>query len=460
MSKICVINSIVVNSNKIQSANVFIENGKISKIGNSIDLKEEDVIIIDAKNKYLLPGGIDPHVHLNLKTKAGYSCDDFYSGTKAALAGGTTTIIDFVTPDTREESLIQALKKRKEEAENAICNYAFHMSPLSWNESVASELEKCVKEEGISSFKTYMAYKAAIGLDTDIITQIMHKIASLDGIMLVHAELGEVVEDLQNQLLNEGKTTPKYHAESRPANVEEEAVKNIIEASMQTGCAVYIVHVSSGRTIELIQEAQKKGVPIFAETCPQYLLFDKSELDKPFYEAAPFVFSPALHEKHHKNQLWKGIENNIINTIGTDHCPFNLYGQKDLGINDFTQIPNGTGGVEHRLELLYTFGVLQNRISLQQMVDISSTQPAKIFGLQNKGIIKIGYDADLVIWNPETTKTISVENHMQNCDNNIYSGIEVKGKAETVILNGEIVYSSNNGYTNSKGKYIYRKMDM
>lgn len=456
MTKILIKNSTIVNANKTLKSDILISNGKIEKIEKCINNTDESTLIIDATNKFILPGGIDPHVHLHLKTGAGYSADNFYTGTKAALAGGTTTVIDFVTPDNRKESLLLALQKRKKEAENSICNYAFHISPLRWNKQVAIEMEKCVKEEGITSFKTYMAYKNVIGVENNILHKLMQKIAELKGLMMIHAEMGDEIDRLQKQCITDGKTEPKYHAETRPVRVEEEAVRQIIKICRETKCKTYIVHVSSGKTVELIKNAQKEGIPIYAETCPQYLIFDKSALDKPFYEAAPFVFSPALHEKEHRELLWQGIQQGIITSIGTDHCPFNLYGQKDVGLNDFTKIPNGTGGIEHRMELLYTFGVLQNRISLEQMVNICSTTPANIFGIANKGKIEIGYDADLVIWNPDTGKTISVENQIQNSDNNIYSGIEIKGEAESVIMNGEVVYSKKNGFTDVKGEFITR----
>lgn len=458
MDTLCIKNGTIINSESEQRADILIQGGKIVNISQDITVRDKNTKIIDAKDKSIIPGGIDPHIHLNLLTPVGYSSDNFYTGTRAALAGGTTTIIDFVTPESRSESLLAALDKRKLEAENALCNYAFHMSPLAWNKSVAQEIEKCILNEGIPSFKTYMAYKQSIGLDLYSIDKIMNHISKLNGLMLVHAEDGDEIDKLREEFIRNGKTDNIYHALSRPPEVEEKAINDLIGLIEKTNCKTYIVHTSSGNSLSVINNAKQNNLPVFAETCPHYLLFDDSKLKQTFYQSAPYIFSPALHSNEHKEQLWKGITDEIISIIGTDHCPFNLYGQKDLGLNSFTKVANGAGGVEHRIELLYTYGVLQNKITMKQMVNLVATQPAKLFGLNKKGRIKENYDADIVIWNSNMEKTISVNNHWQNCDHNIYEGIKVKGEAETVIMGGVEAFTKNTGILNPKGSFLFRSL--
>ncbi len=316
-------------------------------------------------------------------------------------------------------------------------------------------METCVKNEGITSFKTYMAYKTSIGVEDEVLDKIMQQASKLNAIVVIHAEDGDKIDALRSKFIKDGNITPKYHALSRPAIVELEAVKRAINLAEKNKTKIYFVHISAAESVNYISDAQKRGLEIYAETCPQYLMFDDSKLTDDFYASAPFVFSPALHDSTHKDKLWEAISNNKIQTIGTDHCPFNLYGQKDIGITDFTKIPNGAGGVEHRLELLFTYGVLKKRITLEKMVDLVSAKPAEIFGLSKKGRIKEDFDADLVIWNPKTERTISAKTHFQNCDSNIYEGITVKGCAEQVFLRGKLIFSKGQHHS-SKGKIIYR----
>ena len=455
MRKTLIKNGIIVNSEGSIKADILIGDETIIQIASEINSNNNIDIVIDADGKYVFPGGIDPHVHFHLPTPAGYSCDDFESGSRAAIAGGTTTIIDFVTP-AKNESLLNALEKRKTEAQRCLCDYSFHISPTCWSDTVANEMESCVKKEGITSFKTYMAYKNSIGVEDDVLDKIMQQAAKLNAVVAIHAEDGDTIDKLRDQFIKDGNVTPKYHALSQPASVETEAVKRAISLAEKNRTKVYFVHVSAAESVNLIYYAQKRGLEIYGETCPQYLMFDDSKLIDDFYSSAPFVFSPALHKASHKDKLWEAISNNQLQTVGTDHCPFNLYGQKDIGINNFTKIPNGAGGVEHRLELLFTYGVLKNRITIEKMVELVSTKPAKIFNLSKKGIIKENFDADLVIWNPNVERTISVKTQFQNSDSNIYEGITVKGRAEQVFLRGNLIYSKGKHHDN-KGKIIYRK---
>jgi dihydropyrimidinase len=428
-------NPTIVTSTRTFQGDILIAEGKIKAIGENLNLNLIDVI--DASGKILFPGGIDPHVHMHLPTPAGFSSDDFFSGSKAALYGGTTTIIDFVTPN-KGQSLVDALNQRIEEAKNSLVDYSFHVSPVEWRHTTEQEIHKCVMR-GFPSFKIYMAYKAAIGLNDDVILKVMQAVAKAGGMVTVHAEMGDEIELLRNKFFDEGETEPLFHLLSRPPKTESDAVKRVIEMANTSRCPLYIVHVSTKESLVHIQNAQAGGQIVFAETCPHYLLLNDSAFEGPFEKTAPFVLSPPLRKDSDSLALWNAIDHGVVKTIGTDHCPFSLI-QKEFGKNDFRKIPNGAGGVEHRMELLYTFGVLEKRISINQFVDITSTQPAKIFGLYpRKGEIAIGSDADLVIWDPNIHGKISSKTHHSACDISIYEGYDVVGKAEFVIKSGKVV---------------------
>lgn len=429
-------NGLIVNSDKSFKADIYIKDGKINEISQHINIADAE--IIDADGKLVFPGGIDPHVHMDLPTPAGKSSDDFYTGSQAALAGGTTSIIDFVTPE-RGESYLAALAKRKKEAEKSIINTYFHMSPTWWGENTADEIHKCINEHGINSFKVYLAYKSGIGINDDVLLKVMQVVAKEGALLTLHCEHGETIDFLRQKFISEGKTSPMYHPLSRPNETEAEAVGRAIMMSKYTNCPIYIVHVSTAEAIELIEKAQCEGQKVYAETCPQYLLLDDSVYNQEFEQSAKYVLSPPIRKVKDQIALWQAMKQGVVQTIGTDHCPFNLKGQKDLGINDFTKIANGAGGVEHRLALLYTFGVLQNKISINQFVDLVSTKPAEIFKLKNKGKIELGYDADIVIWKPSNKSVISAKTHKQNCDSNIFEGFKTKGSPENIILKGKSV---------------------
>ena len=429
-------NAQLITAHKTQRADVLIQEGKISEIGTSLRFPEP-ITTIDAQGKYLIPGGIDPHVHLHLDVGIGFSSDDFYSGSKAALFGGTTTVIDFVTPH-KKQSLVEALEERKKEAQNALTDYSFHVSPIDWHDNIEQEIKEC-KKRGITSFKVYLAYLKTIGLDEAVFFKVLKVVGEIGGMVTIHAEMGEEIEILRDQFYNEGKYQPKYHPLSRPAELEAEAVRKAIELAHRADCPLYIVHVSAADSVKYIAEAQQKGYKVWGETCPQYLLLDESKYEGSFEKTAPYVMSPPLRTEKDQTVLWENLAKGVLKTFGTDHCPF-LMSQKELGKADFRKIPNGAGGIEHRLELLYTYGVLENKISINQWVNLCSTQPAKAFGMYpQKGEIAVGSDADLVIWNLEVERTISVKTHHQNCDSNVYEGFKIKGQAETVIRRGEIL---------------------
>ncbi len=451
-------NGIVVNADGKKVTDILIDDGLIKKIDSGINVNRfKKAEIIDAEGKYIFPGGIDPHVHMHLPTAAGFSSDDFYTGSRAALSGGTTTIIDFVTPH-KDEPLCEALQKRKSEAVNCLTDYSFHVSPVEWRESMPSEIKNCTKE-GITSFKVYMAYKDTIGLDDDTLKRVMKNVASTGGTVTVHCEDGDEIEKLRNKFYEEGKLSPEYHPLSRPAVLEAAAVKKAIDFAAETNCKLYIVHVSSKLSLQYIISSQAKGQKVYAETCPHYLLLDDSKYQGDFEHTAPFVLSPPLRKKDDNNALWKALAESTVQTVGTDHCPFNME-QKRMGLHDFRKIANGAGGVEHRLTLLFTYGVLTGKISLNKFVELTSANAAKIFGLYpQKGVIAEGSDADIVIWDTGIKKTISTKNHIMNCDNDIYEGFEISGSPGIVIKRGEIVFKEGKLEENiSNGRFLYRNI--
>lgn len=448
-------NGTIITSVSEYKSDVFVKDGKIDQIGFDLNIHEPIDKTISAIGFYVLPGGIDPHVHMHLPTPFGPSSDDFLSGSKASLYGGTTTLLDFVIP-RKGQSLTDALEKRKNEANNALTDYSFHVSPIEWGSTTEQEIKDCIKQ-GITSFKVYLAYKNTVGLNDSDFLKVLQTVGIAGGIITVHCELGDEIDALRDSFVREHKVEPEFHALSRPAKLEADAVKKAIELAKKANCSLYIVHVSAKESLTYIEEAQKNGQRVFAETCPHYLLLNDSKYHGSFQQTAPYVISPPLRKQDDSKALWNAISKGNIFTIGTDHCPFNLK-QKEAGINDFRKIPNGAGGVEHRLTLLYTYGVLKNKISLNKFVDITSTQPAKIFGLYPaKGEIAVGSDADIVIWNPNTENVISVKTHHQNCDINIFEGIKTKGSAEFVIKNGEVVIEKGKLINSpSQGKYLKR----
>ena len=431
-------NGTIVNADSNLKADLLIEDGKIVKIGNNLKLDSTSEKTIDASACYVIPGGIDPHVHMHLPSPAGYSSDDFLTGSKAALYGGTTTILDFVTPH-KGQLLADAIELRKEEAKNCLTDISFHVSPIEWRGSMAEEIADCIDNEGFTSFKVYMAYKDSIGINDNVLLKVMKAVGKAGGMVMVHCELGNEIEKLRNDFASHNKLSPTYHPLSRPARVEAQAVKKAIELAKEAVCPLYIVHVSAKESLLYISEAQKSGQRVFAETCPQYLLLNDAMYDGDFVDVVPYIMSPPLREKEDNEALWQALSNGTIQTIGTDHCPFTL-AQKEFGKSDFRKIPNGAGGVEHRLSLIYTYGVLTGRITLNQFVALTSTNAARIFGLlPAKGIIAEGSDADIVVWDPKAESIISTKTHHQNCDLNIYEGVKTNGAPKFVIKGGNIV---------------------
>jgi dihydropyrimidinase len=437
-------------------SDIFIDDGKIKTIFSNITSDAD--IIIDASEKYVIPGGIDVHTHLDMPLMNTTSSDDFESGTIAAAHGGTTTIIDFPTQKRGtfpQEALDLWLKK----AEGKACiDYGFHMILTDTARLELDDLTELVNE-GITSFKLFMAYPGSLMLDDQAIFELMAASKELGTLVCIHAENGQVIDSLVRKALGEGKTAPIFHALTRPATLEGEAINRSIRLAQVAGCPVYLVHVSTEEGIDTISEARNRGLPVFAETCPQYLLLSLDNMiDSDGFESAKYVFTPPLREKGHQEKIWEAITKNHIQVVATDHCPFNFNSQKQSGKDDFSKIPNGAPGIENRLQLIYEYGVIKRNLTLNRWVELCATRPAKIFGLYpEKGTIEIESDADIVLWDPNHKTTISSKTHHMNVDYNLYEGYEISGSPKTIISRGEIIIENNNFISyRGRGRYLKR----
>ena len=450
MQRLLIKNGNIVTSERSFIGDILTLENKIINVGPNLDAADAGAQIIDASNLLVLPGGIDPHVHFELPVGDGLiSSDDFYSGTAAALAGGTTTIFDFVTPKPGQ-SLIDALHERKKLAAKSVCDYGLHMSVTERRDSIGDELQACT-DEGVTSVKIYMAYKETIGLEDCDIISVMEQAARLNMLVLAHCENGDFISREQQNLLAAGKTAPKYHALSRPPAVEGEAIQRAIVMAETTGCSLYIVHISTSDGVAALRAAKQRKLPVFGETCPHYLLLNDREYNRPPDEAVAYIMSPPLRHKSHSPILWQSLVNGTLDTVATDHCPFTM-AQKRAGMANFKKIPNGVAGVEHRLQLLFDHGVNSGRLSIEQFVNLTSTAPAKIFGIYpRKGLLAPGSDADIVLWDASAKDAISATRHRQNCDHTIYERWKVTGRAQTVICGGKVRFD--------RGKVLAKRGD-
>lgn len=425
-------------------ADVLIEDGKIAIIGNKLTMEADRTI--DASGMLVIPGGIDPHTHMELPFGGTSASDDFRTGTIAAAHGGTTTIIDFAV-QYHGESLIQAVDNwhKKAEGKTAI-DYGFHLITTDLPDQRVPEMRQLISE-GVMSFKMFMAYPGVFLVDDATIFRAMKNAANAGGLICMHAENGIVINEIIKHALAEGKTAPKYHALTRPTKAEAEGVHRAIAIAEMADAPVYIVHLSCADALEEVREARDKGIPAYAETCPQYLFLDYSLYEREGFEGAKWVMTPPLREKWNQDKLWQGLQGNDLQVISTDHCPFCFKEQKELGRDDFTKIPNGGPGVEHRMSLIYNGGVTGGKISLNRFVELTSTSAAKLFGLfPRKGTIAVGSDADIVIFDPNEEMTLSVETHHMNVDYSAYEGMKVRGVTKTVLSRGRVVIDN--------GKYV------
>ena len=448
-------NGRIITAEKDFFADIFIEKEKIKLIGQKLVLQADEVI--DANEKLVIPGGIDVHTHLDMPYGEITSSDDFETGTIAAAFGGTTCIIDFAT-QTKGRSMHDALDIWHKKAEaKAVVDYGFHMIITDLPDSRLREMDELI-DEGITSFKLFMAYPDRLMLNDDTIFKAMKQAKINGSLILIHAENGIEIDKIVNQARADGKTEPIYHALTRPAETEGEAVERAITLAEKAGCPLYIVHLSTNNALEKIVDAQNKELPVFAETCPQYLFLSFDNMNKPGFENAKLVFTPPVREKVHQEKLWEGLKKNQLRIVATDHCPFCYKGQKDLGKYDFTKIPSGGPGIENRMQLLFEGGVNSRRFSVNRWIELTSTAPAKLFGMYpDKGTIEIGTDADIVIWDPNKEHTISAKTHHMNVDYSLYEGMKIKGNTETVISRGEIIIQNDQFIGKAgRGKFIKR----
>jgi dihydropyrimidinase len=439
---ILITNGDVVTSTDTYPADVAIRGGKVDAIGKSLP-RENAGKIIDAAGKYVLPGGIDVHTHLDMPFGGTHSSDDFETGTRAAAFGGTTTLIDFAI-QYKGQTLRTAFDTwMQKAADKAVCDYSFHCILTDLADAQLAEMNALVRE-GVTSFKMFMAYPGVFMLDDGSIFKALRTTANNGGLVCMHAENGNAIDVIVQQALAEGKTAPKYHALTRPTTAEAEATARAIALAEMAGAPVYIVHLSCHDALEKVREARDRGLPVYAETCPQYLYLSLENFDVPGFEGAKYVFTPPLREKWNQEKLWNGLKRDHLQVVSTDHCPFCFKEQKELGLGDFTKIPNGGPGVEHRMSLIYSGGVHRGRFSLNRFVELVSTTPAKLFGLYpRKGTIGVGSDADLVIFDPAKKHTISAKTHHMRVDYSMFEGIEVTGMPVIVLSRGRVVVEND-----------------
>ena len=434
---------------------VRVDGEKVVELGP--DLEANGAEVIDAGGAYVMPGGIDPHTHMELPFMGTVASEDFYTGTCAAMAGGTTTCLDFVIPGPGE-SIIEAYRTWRGWAEKAAGDYSFHVAITWWDDTVARDMERLTKEFGVNSFKHFMAYKGAIMCDDEVLVNSFSRCRELGAMATVHAENGELVWRLQQIIFDKGITGPEGHPLSRPPQVEGEAANRAIRIAEVLGAPLYLVHNSCKQSLEAITRAKLEGQNVWGEVLSQHLVIDDSVYRNPDWDqAAHYVMSPPFRPKEHQDALWKGLQSGMLDTTATDHCCF-CTPQKRAGQDDFRLIPNGTNGLEDRMAVLWTHGVNTGRLTRSDFVRVTSTAAAKIFNIfPRKGTIAVGSDADIVIWDPDGTRVISKDTHHQNIDFNIYEGMECTGIPSITLSRGRVVWRDGKiTAERGSGKYIDR----
>jgi dihydropyrimidinase len=456
MPTVLIQNGTVVNADATVRADVLIEAGIIKEVRPGIPANSVQTVV-DATGLLLLPGGIDAHTHLDMPFGGTNSADDFLTGTRAAAIGGTTTIVDFAI-QARGTKMRTALDTWWKKAEGKACiDYGLHMIVTDLGDAGLEDMDDMVRE-GVASFKLFMAYPNLLMVDDATIFRAMRQTAKNGALICMHAENGSVIDVIVQQALAEGKTAPIYHALTRPTRAEAEAVHRAIALAEMAGVPVYIVHLSSEDALNQVREARDRGLPAFAETCPQYLLLSLEDVADKGWEGAKYVFTPPLREKRNQPKLWEGLRKDNLQVVSTDHCPFCFEDQKALGKDDFTKIPNGGPGIENRLQLLHHHGVGLGNLTLQRFVELVSTAPARIFGMYpKKGVLAVGSDADIVLWDPTAAHTISAATHHMRVDYSMFEGFKVRGNARDVYSRGELIVSKGEFIGKpGRGQYLRR----
>ncbi len=448
-------NGLVVTASDTFAADVGILKGRIAHLG---DLSGVDAgRVIDASDRYVLPGGVDIHTHLDTPSFGTTTADDYLTGTIAAACGGTTSIVDFCQQE-RGQSLADAIAAWHARARGkAAIDYGFHSVIIDPTDAVIDELGT-LPDLGVTSFKVFLAYKGMNMVDDDTLIRALQQARRAGCIVMVHAENGDAVHHLQRELVAKGCLTPEYHATSRPPRVEAEATARAIALAEVMGASVYIVHVSCGEALEEVTRGRARGVDVRAETCTQYLYTSEEDLSRPDFEGGKFVFTPPPRPRHNQEVLWRALADGDLQVISSDHSPWNWESQKQMGREDFTRIPNGAPGIEERMMLVFQ-GVRDGRLSLSRFVDITATTPARVFGMYpQKGTIAIGSDADLVIWDPARELTLSQKTLHQNVDYTLYEGMTVTGVPSTVLLRGKVIVDQREFVgTSGFGRYVHRR---
>jgi dihydropyrimidinase len=433
-------NGTVITTGDRYDADIYIDKGRITLIGQGLNIPADTVV--DASGKLVMPGGIDVHTHLDMPFGGTTSADDFESGTIAAAHGGTTTVVDFAI-QSFGEGLFPAFEGWMKRAEGkAVIDYGFHMIVRELTDQVSVDMDKLTKHEGLTSFKLFMAYPGVFQVDDATIFRALLKTKENGGLVCMHAENGGVIDTLVKEALRKGQTAPKYHALTRPTRAEGEATGRAIALAEMADVPIYIVHLSCSDALEKVKQARDMGLPAYAETCPQYLFLSYEDYERPGFEGAQFVMSPPLREKWNQVALWKGLAKGDLQVVSTDHCPFcmNEPPQKQLGKDDFSKIPNGAPGIETRLMLLWDGGVRTGRIDAHKFVEITSTNPARMLGLwPRKGTVAVGSDGDLVIWDPEKEVTLATKTLHMRVDYNPYEGRTITGAPALVLSRGDVI---------------------
>jgi len=446
----------IVNADATTTGDVLVDGERITLIGERLDVAADRTI--DATGKWVIPGGIDPHTHMELPFGGTFAKDTFETGTRAAAFGGTTTIIDFAV-QPRGGSFRDGLATWHEKADGKACiDYAFHVIVSDMRDELLPEMDALV-DEGVTTFKLFTAYPGVFLSDDAAIFKAMKQTARNGGMILMHAENGPVIDVVAAEMVASGVTDPIGHGLARYSIFEGEATHRLIRLAQAAKAPVYFVHMSAKEALNALRQAQDEGLPAFAETCPQYLFLSLAEIDQGF-EGSKFVCSPPLRDRTagHQDELWKGLVRGDLSAVGTDHCPFDFHGQKELGRGDFRKIPNGLPGVEERMDLMHHGGVVEGRMSPNRFVEVTSTGAAKLFGLTRKGAIAAGYDADIVVYDPNRRHTLSAATHHMDVDYSCYEGLEVQGGSDVVMSRGKVIVENGEWLGKAgDGKFVKRE---